>query len=359
MPRIATLATTPFLFNPNLAPPYPQLGQVIYDIPGTYSWVCPAGVTSVSVVAIGGGGGGGVGYTTYSYNSPNATYYYYKNYVCSGGGGGGLGYRNNITVVPGQSYTVVVGKGGFASLSNWGHTSGENSYFISTSTVRGGGGGAGTSLFVSYGSNPNDISGGSGGTWFGNGGGNGGAGGDILSVGLSAYVGGGGGAGGYGSNGGKGGGYSSSTSTRDGVNGVRSGAGGAADLGQTRDKFDDSRVLGGYGGGVGLLGHSSAASIFTTGGDYDNPVSSTKGNDGDNYNDYAGQSSDINGVGYTSPNTIYGGGGGGLITRYGASDLTLLENATSHSGAVKIIWPGTERTFPSTRMADESTVATI
>lgn len=41
--------------------------------------------------AYGGGGGG-----TYSIQ----------------GGGGGLGWKNNITVVPGQSYTVVVGAGG-------------------------------------------------------------------------------------------------------------------------------------------------------------------------------------------------------------------------------------------------------
>ena len=33
-------------------------GQEIYTSPGTYSWTCPVGVTSVSVVAVGGGGGG-------------------------------------------------------------------------------------------------------------------------------------------------------------------------------------------------------------------------------------------------------------------------------------------------------------
>jgi len=31
--------------------------------------------------------------------------------VGGGGGGGGLGYKNNITVTPGNSYTVVVGQG--------------------------------------------------------------------------------------------------------------------------------------------------------------------------------------------------------------------------------------------------------
>ena len=44
-------------------------GQQAYTTAGTYSWVAPAGVTSVSVVAVGGGGGG----------------------VGQGGGGGGGG----------------------------------------------------------------------------------------------------------------------------------------------------------------------------------------------------------------------------------------------------------------------------
>ena len=42
---------------------YPA-GQSAYTSPGTYSWVCPANITSVSAVAIGGGGGrtGNLGY---------------------------------------------------------------------------------------------------------------------------------------------------------------------------------------------------------------------------------------------------------------------------------------------------------
>ena len=58
-------------------------GESVYGIPGTYSWVCPTGVTSVSVVCVGGGGGASM--NRYS------------------GSGGGLGYKNNITVVPGGS----------------------------------------------------------------------------------------------------------------------------------------------------------------------------------------------------------------------------------------------------------------
>ena len=73
-------------------------GQQTYTSAGTYNWTCPANVTSVSVVCIGGGGGGNGG----------------GNGVggAGGGGGGGLGYKNNISVTPGQTYTVVVGGGG-------------------------------------------------------------------------------------------------------------------------------------------------------------------------------------------------------------------------------------------------------
>ena len=69
-----------------VAPP----GQQEYTSAGTYSWVCPEGVASVSVVCIGGGGG--------------------VNVVSAAGAG--LGYKNNIPVIPGDSYTVVVGRGG-------------------------------------------------------------------------------------------------------------------------------------------------------------------------------------------------------------------------------------------------------
>jgi len=55
-------------------------GQQEYTSAGTYTWVAPALVTSVSVVAIGGGSNGG----------------------------GGLGYKNNYSVTPGSSYTVGV-----------------------------------------------------------------------------------------------------------------------------------------------------------------------------------------------------------------------------------------------------------
>ena len=96
------------------------VNQQNYTTPGTYSWTCPADVTSVSVVCVGGGGGGT---TANGYEA---------------GGGGGLGWKNNIAVVPGQSYTVVVGAGGAGNTS--GGTNGGQSYFIDAATVSGGGG---------------------------------------------------------------------------------------------------------------------------------------------------------------------------------------------------------------------------
>lgn len=76
-------------------------GDQLYDTPGTYSWTAPEGVSSVCVVCIGGGGAGTRG------TSPSDSLQLRR-----GGGGGGLGWKNNIAVTPGQTYTVVVGAGG-------------------------------------------------------------------------------------------------------------------------------------------------------------------------------------------------------------------------------------------------------
>ena len=103
------------------------VGQQEYTSPGSYSWTCPSEVNEVHVVCIGGGGGGGS-----------------NNYEA--GGGGALGWKNNILVTPGQSYTVVVGAGGTGAPSSPQTTAegaggtGGDSYFISDTTVKGGGG---------------------------------------------------------------------------------------------------------------------------------------------------------------------------------------------------------------------------
>jgi len=107
----------------------------LYQTPGTYSWTAPAGVTSINVAAVGGGGGGA------------------HRFVGGAGGGGGLSnYENNLRVVPGQSYTIVVGSGGGAG-SPVGVTGGDTyMYPVSTNVpmITAGGGAGAANMFWLY-----------------------------------------------------------------------------------------------------------------------------------------------------------------------------------------------------------------
>lgn len=269
----------------------PPAGQTEFTTPGTYSWTAPAGVTSVSAVAVGGGGSGGQGN------------------VATGGGGGGLGWKNNIQVTPGQSYTVVVGFGGFTAGS-----SGGNSYFINTSTVVGYGGAGG---YVSG----QSSGGGSGGSYVGTGGGTGGEGGGCQnyqsSSDLTPECGGGGGAGGYSGAGGKGAGY---WNTLNGSSGNGGGGGGGG---------SPSSYGGGKGGGgVGIYGQGASGS----GGN-----GAYRGQGGSGGNPSTNMTDNLMEGG------SFGGGGGGSW-RGG-------EYGYGSGGAVRIIW-GTGRAYPSTNTAN-------
>jgi len=224
-------------------------GQQVYTI-GSYSWVAPAGVTSVSVVAVGGPTSG------------------------NGCPGGGLGYKNNYAVTPGNSYTVVAGG---------------TSYFVSQCVVAGRVGSSGI-----------------GGTYTGDGGGNGGNG--------TAYggSGGGGGAGGYAGNGGNGGAYPGST-------GLTAGAGGGGGGGMA--STNNMAYQGQGGGGVGLLGQGTSGAA----GGCNGGSGGTKGKGGN--------------TGGSSCGGTYGGGVGG-------------GGGSAAGGAVRIIWPGSSRQFPSTNTGD-------
>ena len=72
-------------------------GEVEFTTAGSYNWTAPADAAhfGVCVVCVGAGGNG-------------------ESSLARGfaGGGGGLGWKNNIPVVAGQSYTVVVGGAG-------------------------------------------------------------------------------------------------------------------------------------------------------------------------------------------------------------------------------------------------------
>jgi hypothetical protein len=282
------------------------IGEAVYVTPGTFSWTCPPGVTSVCVVCVGGGGGGS-GTTSGG----------------SGGGGGGLGWKNNISVTPGSSYTVVVGNRG-TSAAPASTTAGGDSYFINTTTVRGIGGSRSTAA----------LTGGAGGGFVGDGGGNGGNGGNAAST---AQAGGGGGAGGYSGNGGNGGTGTTNNST--------SGAGGAGGGGGGGGSADTA----GSGGGIGLFGEglSGLAGAGTTA----DGRGGFGGSEGGNASlaTTATTAQNVYSTTTRSNPGLYGGGCGG--SENGTGELA---NAGG-TGAVRIIW-GQGRAFPATLTNDSATL---
>lgn len=285
----------PYSAQSNSVTPNAVVGQSAYTTPGTYSWVAPAGVTSVSVVAVGGGSGGSWG--------------------TNSGAGGGLGWKNNIAVIPGNSYTVVVGAGGNGSAYPYGVNGGTNSYFISSCTVRGNGGNTGLS-------------------YVGDGGGAGGAGG-----------GGGGGAGGYTGSGGAGGLYY--VNPRNGSAGTGGGGGGGS-AGYYSGWATGCNVgASGSGGGVGILGQGSngAGGVYNSGTLV--PGSGGGGSGGTSGGTPPGS--------YASAGTgggTYGGAGGGGWLYYCCGSYCAYTGGPGGRGAVRIIYPGTTRQFPSTCTGD-------
>lgn len=296
------------------APP----GGDLYQTAGTYTWVAPTGVTSVHVVAIGGGGGGATG------NTGNA------------GAGGGLGWRNNIAVVPGTGYTVVVGNGasGRVEGTNQGFDGGV-SYFINTSTVAGyGGQGGSQSPDTGVGGTCYDPQGGG---RVGDGGGNGGNGGYECNN-VSGP--GGGGAGGYSGNGGRG----STGNNGSGQSGA-GGGGGAGGNGGGGSCFD-----GGGGGGVGVYGEGASGGGGGNGGSGGFGGGGGSGGGG-------GEQAGTSCYSFAGDGGAYGGGGGGTNDGQSASQRNP-RSGDGGRGAVRIIW-GASRAFPSTNVGLNYGVGTI
>lgn len=280
-------------------------GSQLYDVPGTYCWVAPAGVTKISVVTIGAG---------YAVSSSGL----------SASGGGGLNYGNNISVTPGSSYSLRVGgtSTGFCGTTR---RSCFNGSYIATGAFS-------------------------------------------TSAGSGLYSGGGGqqgggGAAGYSGNGGSGGGTCGGTSGSGG-----GGGGGAGYFYQATGNVSvpcttcggyvciSQTVLfsgGGGGGGVDVFGQGSSGAGGTL-------TSSTSNGGG-------GGSGGTSGGSTASQNGGNGGtygGGGGAGNQYLACpvsafvccgvryyDWSVVSNGTpgtSGSGAVRIVWPGDTRQFPST-----------
>ena len=99
-----------------------SFGQVTatYNTAGSNTWICPAGVTSITVKCWGAGGGGGGSRASGSGGA--------------GGGAGGYVEYSNLSVIPGVTYTVIVGTGGTAGTTGTGDVagSGGSSSFANT-----------------------------------------------------------------------------------------------------------------------------------------------------------------------------------------------------------------------------------
>lgn len=123
-------------------PPY---NKVSYTTAGTYTWTCPAGVTTAKVTVAGGGGGGFIYLPNIETTSPD-TY----------AGGQGALTTQTVSVTSGTTYSVVVGAGGIVGYGLMGTT---NVYATAGGTssacgvsAQGGGAAARGSNGTSYGS---------------------------------------------------------------------------------------------------------------------------------------------------------------------------------------------------------------
>lgn len=264
-------------------------GQATFTTPGSHQWVVPTGVSSVSVVCIGGGSGG----------TGNPSF--------EGGAGGALAYGNNIGVTAGSTITIVVGDRG----EGYSYTSAGASTFNGASVLSGGGGTVSGVAGVSSGSART-------------GGGDGGTGNNGYQSGWGyAHGAGGGGCGGYTGSGG------------DNVNNA-AGSSGSGDAAGAGGASSVTTWQAGGGGGSGLFG--------TQGNDPNNgnarTTPGTGGGKGDRQTGGNGQGNYRVNI-YDLHGQLYGGGAGGdssgnyASTKYGGQ------------GAVRVIWPGDTRTFPS------------
>ena len=302
-------------------------GQAEFTTPGTFTWTAPADVTKVAVVCVGGGGGGQA--SAQAYNGVSAC----------GGAGGGLGWRNNIYVTPGETYTVVVGSGGNGIPGGSGAPgsnatkNGSDSYFINAQTVKGGGGNSADRTQNSVGGN-----------YVGDGGGNGGKG----NIGSGYAGGGGGGAGGYSGDGGDSVAPAPGTTGTPGNDG-QGGAGGSGGGSVTGNyQYYDIAGAGSGGGGVGILGEGASGAGGAGGRTNTSYGTGNAGGGGS-----GGQQGSGVGLGYQGQRlgATYGGGGGGGGSQFSAEPYHAYNGADGGHGAVRIIW-GSDREFPNTNTGD-------
>ncbi len=274
------------------------VGQVVFDGNNTNAtWTVPDNVYSISVVAVGRGDGGRGE---------------------AGANGGGLAYANDIPVTAGATltYTTHAAAASYgASTSGQSTLSGPASGGQAAWTVNGPSANNGTSFAGWFTGTPGSSRNGQkGGAYVNKGSGWGGA----------VDMAGGGGAAGYSGDGG--------TGVINSGGGAGAGGGGGAGAGETINAWGGDYA--GGGGGVGLLGEGSSGAGGVTSG----------------YGGGGGSGGSAGTTGTGSPDQPgdggnYGGGGGARGPGW--------SEAKGGGGGIRIIYPGHERKYPSTRTADE------
>jgi len=275
------------------------------------TWVVPAGVKVVSVVAVGAGGYGD-GY----YGSS---------------GGGGLAYLSAVTVTAGSSFTVTPGH----QRTN---LAGASSTFTGTDAN-------GTSISLSANGGAASVNNKAipaGGTFSGgNGGGNGGTGGGVSgSFNEGAYrysTPGSGGAGGYSGTGGNGGAIPANGVPAAGSAG--SGGAGGGGGGGTDTRYNYGGVLSGNGGGANLYGSGTSGSGGASGN-----IAGANGAPGS----------------YNSDATLAASGTHGFAVDFGKGRAGRPNGAVSLYGGIRIVWQRNgSNSFPSTDVGFKSEDASI
>jgi Glycosyl hydrolase family 26 len=278
----------------------PGTGSILNNVPGTYTWIAPPGVTAVtSVICTGSGGGGG--------DTDGTT-------GGSGGGAGGSGFSSSVGVTPGKSYTYIVPSGGAAGSGGPG-SSGSGAAFTGDNAVVSGAGGNGGA----YAGGP----GGSGGIGDTHNGGSGAVGQSSSTANFENTI--------YGNSGANGGGTDANagsnqtnwiappTVTTVTVNSLAGGGGASAGRG-------NSGSVGGGGGGGG--GSFATGTISVTPGHAYAPYAGNGGNGGSGSpgGGFPGPSNshgDVGGnsgmAGDSGSSVVAGGGGGGASTTAGAA----------------------------------------
>lgn len=305
------------------------VGQQAWTTAGTYSWTVPGGITQISIVCI-GGGGSGTGFVPTQ--GPWGWYY------GAGGGGGDLRYVNNYSVTPGQVLTIVVGAGGIGSeYGVAGNSGGDSMVSLGATTLCRAAGGARANLDTPPNRSLNVGTGGNGGP-------------SMFYGDWSAP--GGGGSGGYVGNGGSGRGVTEwwGAQSYEEYNNAN---------GQERYYHTSGNPPTGDGAVAGWSTHSA----------YDFPnVGNSYGGTGTHQRKvYGGKGGGSSVMGQSGANPVYGGGnmppeivffagkdpsGNWIESSYMYYPGWLANSNQASGGAVRIIYPGSSRTFPSVNTGD-------